>query len=46
MGSISIGICSDIHIDLFIDRSEDWKLIGYWPKILQKYIVKGCIKRY
>ena len=24
------------HIDLYLDRSEDWKLIGYWPKILQR----------
>ncbi|MBZ2165472.1 hypothetical protein [Methanobacterium spitsbergense] len=23
-------------IDLYLDRSEDWKLIGYWPKILQR----------
>ena len=22
------------NIDLFFDRSEDWKLIGYWPKVL------------
>jgi len=24
------------NIDLFFDRSEDWKLIGYWPKIMEK----------
>ena len=24
------------RIDLFLDRSEDWKLIGYWPKIMEK----------
>ncbi len=24
------------QIDLYLDRSEDWKLIGYWPKILQR----------
>ena len=23
-------------IDLYLDRSEEWKLIGYWPKILDK----------
>jgi len=23
-------------IDLHLDRSEEWKLIGYWPKIMQK----------
>ena len=23
-------------IDLHLDRSEKWKLIGYWPKILEK----------
>ncbi|MBZ2165411.1 hypothetical protein [Methanobacterium spitsbergense] len=23
-------------IDLYLDRTEDWKLIGYWPKILQR----------
>ncbi|WP_048190676.1 hypothetical protein [Methanobacterium sp. SMA-27] len=23
-------------IDLYLDRSEDWKLLGYWPKILQR----------
>lgn len=22
--------------DLHLDRSEDWKLIGYWPKIMEK----------
>jgi hypothetical protein len=24
------------RIDLFLDRGEDWKLIGYWPKIMEK----------
>jgi hypothetical protein len=24
------------EIDLYFDRSEEWKLIGYWPKILEK----------
>ena len=24
------------NIDLFFDRSEDWKLLGYWPKIMEK----------
>ncbi len=23
-------------IDLYLDRSEEWKLIGYWPKILER----------
>ena len=23
-------------IDLYLDRSEEWKLIGYWPKILDR----------
>jgi hypothetical protein len=23
-------------IDLFLDRSEEWKLIGHWPKIMEK----------
>ncbi|WP_081882630.1 hypothetical protein [Methanobacterium sp. SMA-27] len=23
-------------IDLYLDRNEDWKLIGYWPQILQR----------
>jgi hypothetical protein len=23
-------------IDLYLDRSEEWKLIGYWPKIMEK----------
>jgi hypothetical protein len=22
--------------DLHLDRSEDWKLIGYWPKIMER----------
>ena len=22
--------------DLYLDKSEKWKLIGYWPKILQR----------
>ena len=25
------------NIDLFFDRSEDWKLLGYWPKIMEIY---------
>ena len=24
------------EIDLYFDRSEEWKLIGYWPKILER----------
>ena len=24
------------RIDLYFDRSEEWKLIGYWPKILER----------
>ncbi len=24
-----------VKIDLHLDRSEEWKLIGYWPKIMQ-----------
>ena len=24
------------RIDLFLDRSEDWKLLGYWPKIMER----------
>ena len=24
------------EIDLYFDRSEEWKLIGYWPKIMEK----------
>ena len=24
------------EIDLFLDRSEEWKLIGHWPKILER----------
>ena len=23
-------------IDLFLDRHDEWKLIGYWPKILER----------
>ncbi len=23
-------------IDLFFDRNDEWKLIGYWPKILER----------
>jgi hypothetical protein len=23
-------------MDLFLDRNEDWKLLGYWPKIMEK----------
>ena len=22
--------------DLYLNRDEEWKLIGYWPKILEK----------
>lgn len=25
-----------MKVDLHLDRSQDWKLIGYWPKIMQK----------
>jgi len=24
------------RIDLFFDRSEDWKLLGLWPKIMER----------
>jgi hypothetical protein len=24
------------NMDLFLDRSEDWKLLGYWPKLMEK----------
>ena len=24
------------EIDLYLDRSGEWKLIGYWPKILER----------
>ena len=24
------------EIDLYFDRSEEWKLIGYWPKIFER----------
>jgi hypothetical protein len=24
------------NIDLFLDRSEEWKLLGYWPKLMEK----------
>ena len=24
------------EIDLYFDRSEEWKLIGHWPKILER----------
>jgi len=24
-----------VKVDLHLDRSEEWKLIGYWPKIMQ-----------
>jgi hypothetical protein len=23
-------------MDLFLDRNEDWKLLGYWPKVMEK----------
>jgi hypothetical protein len=26
-------------IDLNLNRSEEWKLIGYWPKILEKVLI-------
>ena len=25
------------EIDLYLDRSEEWKLIGYWPKFWEEY---------
>lgn len=25
-----------VKVDLHLDRSQDWKLMGYWPKIMQK----------
>ena len=25
--------------DLYLERSEEWKLIGYWPKILEKVYI-------
>ena len=24
------------NIDLYFDRSEEWKLLGHWPKILER----------
>ncbi|MBZ2165822.1 hypothetical protein [Methanobacterium spitsbergense] len=24
------------QIDLYLDKNEDWKLIGYWPKLMEK----------
>ena len=24
-----------VKVDLHLDRSEEWKLIGYWPRIMQ-----------
>ncbi len=24
------------NMNLFLDRSEDWKLLGYWPKLMEK----------
>jgi len=24
------------NVDLFLDRNEEWKLIGHWPKIMEK----------
>ena len=24
------------NIDLFFDRSEEWKVLGYWPKIVER----------
>lgn len=29
-------------IDLFLDRDEEWKLIGYWPKIIEKVYLLNC----
>jgi hypothetical protein len=26
-------------IDLFLDKTEEWKLIGYWPKIMEKLYI-------
>ena len=26
------------RIDLFFDRSEEWKLLGYWPKSWKEYV--------
>ena len=26
-------------IDMNLNRSEEWKLIGYWPKILEKVLI-------
>jgi len=26
-------------IDLYFERSEEWKLIGYWPKILDRIYI-------
>jgi hypothetical protein len=23
-------------IDLFLDRNEEWKLLGYWPKVMER----------
>jgi hypothetical protein len=25
-----------VKVDLHLERSEEWKLMGYWPKIMQK----------
>jgi hypothetical protein len=28
------------HIHLYLDESESWKLMGYWPKIMERvYII-------
>ena len=24
------------EIDVYFDRSEEWKLLGYWPKIMER----------
>lgn len=24
------------NVDLYLDRDEEWKLLGYWPKIMEK----------
>ena len=34
------GQIDDINrIDLFFDRSEEWKLLGYWPKIMERICI-------
>ena len=29
------------NTDLFLNRGEEWKLMGYWPKILGKIYLSG-----